>query len=70
VDGIVSTRRSNGSSWLPITEKRTPIGTWELSLKSDNADQDKEIRDRFKNEDIKDILFVITYSARTPEWPA
>jgi len=29
---------------------------------------DDEIKERFKNEEIEDILFVITYSGRTPAW--
>jgi hypothetical protein len=30
----------------------------------------EEMRNRFKNEEIEDILLVITSSGRTPEWPA
>lgn len=29
----------------------------------------EEVKNRFKEEDIEDILFVITYSGYTPEWP-
>jgi hypothetical protein len=48
---------------------KSPIGDWELALPNT-----KEMKDRFGDqdgsEDIEDILFVITYSGRTPEWPA
>jgi hypothetical protein len=41
-----------------------PVGTWELDLSADN-----QIKAWFKNGQIEDILFGITYSGRTPEWP-
>jgi hypothetical protein len=69
IDGVVSTRRGNAGPWMTMIGK-TPFGEWELSLKSDEPVKDREIRDRFKNEEIEDILFVITYSGNTPEWPA
>ena len=65
VDGIISTRRANGSNWLPITGAKPPIGEWELALPTDET-----IKNIFRDEEIEDILFVITYSGRTPEWPA
>lgn len=61
-DGIISTRRGNASSWIPIIGK-FPAGEWQLSLP--NTDETKQ---RFRDEQIEDILFVITYSGRTPEW--
>jgi hypothetical protein len=73
--GIISTRRISGEGWRPMQDK-VPFGEWELSLKSNNPDEDeairedKEIRDRFENEGIEDILFVIAYSGRSPAWPA
>jgi hypothetical protein len=69
IDGIISTRRGNAASWKPMIGK-APFGEWELSFQSNDAVKNKEIRDRFKNEEIEDILFVMTYSGRTPEWPA
>jgi hypothetical protein len=65
IDGVISTRRANGSNWLPITGAKLPIGEWELKLPSDET-----TKNFFRNEEIDDILFVITYSGRTPEWPA
>ena len=64
IDGVISTRRANGSNWLPITGNKPPIGEWELALPTDDT-----TRNLFRNEKIEDILFVITYSGRTPEWP-
>ena len=43
---------------------KPPIGEWELALPNT-----EEMKNRFKNEEIEDILFVITYSGRTPAWP-
>ena len=40
-------------------------GEWELALPNT-----EEMKKRFKNEGIEDILLVITYSGRTPEWPS
>jgi hypothetical protein len=65
IDGVISTRRANGSNWLPITGNKPPIGEWELALPTDEM-----IKKLFSNEEIEDILFVITYSGSTPEWPA
>jgi hypothetical protein len=67
IDGIISTRRGNAGSWTAMIGK-SPIGEWELSLPNT-----EEIRNRFgdddSNETIADILLVLTYSGRTPEWP-
>ena len=65
IDGVISTRRANGSNWLPITGNNPPIGAWELALPTDDT-----TKNLFRNEAMEDILFVITYSGRTPEWPA
>jgi hypothetical protein len=62
-DGVISTRRGNASGWTG-KQNKTPIGEWELALPNT-----EEVRNRFKNEEIEDILFVITYSGRTPAWP-
>jgi hypothetical protein len=43
---------------------RSPIGEWELSL----PDTPK-IRRLFADEQISDMLFVLTYRGRTPAWP-
>jgi hypothetical protein len=62
-DGVISTRRGNAGSWLGMQGKK-PFGKWELALPNT-----EEMRNRFRNEEIEDILFVITYSGQTPEWP-
>jgi hypothetical protein len=63
VDGIISTRRSNAGSLTAIIGK-APVGTWELALPNT-----EEMKNRFKNTDIDDILLVLTYAGRTPAWP-
>jgi hypothetical protein len=64
IDGVISTRKGNAGSWTPIVG-RTPMGVWELELPDT-----QEARDRFKNDEIAEMLFVITYSGRTSDWPA
>ena len=62
-DSVISTRRSNAQSWIPIQGK-SPAGEWHLAF----TDVEKT-GIRFQNEEIEDILFVITYQGETPEWP-
>jgi hypothetical protein len=62
-DGLVSTRRGNGSAWVPMIGK-SPAGDWELTLPNT-----EEMRNRFKDEEIDDLLLVVTYEGRTPAWP-
>jgi hypothetical protein len=76
IDGTISTRRGNGSVWLPLvgagagTGVRTPFGVWELSLRNENAAEAQQLKDWLKDDLIEDILLVISYSGRIPEWPA
>jgi hypothetical protein len=63
IDGIISTRRGNAGSWTVMIGK-SPVGEWELTLPNT-----EEVKKRFQDEEIDDILIVITYSGRTPEWP-
>jgi hypothetical protein len=63
IDGVISTRRGNARSWSAMLGK-SPFGEWELALPGI-----EEIRNRFKNEEIEDLLFVLTYTGRTPAWP-
>jgi hypothetical protein len=64
LDGVISTRRGNAGSWTPILGK-SPFGDFELALPNN-----PETRQLFSNEQIDDMLFVITYSGRTPAWAA
>lgn len=61
IDGVISTRRANGASWLPLTGG-PPTAQWQLQLPASTAT-------RIRNEDITDILLVISYTGRTPDWP-
>jgi hypothetical protein len=70
-DGIISTRRANAAVWQNSKNSliaKLPIGTWELSLNYKDFLKDQDIRERFKREEIEDILFVITYTGRTSKW--
>jgi hypothetical protein len=62
-DGLISTRRGNAGAWVPLIG-RSPAGTWELTLPNT-----EEMRNRFKNEEIDDLMLVLTYEGRTPGWP-
>lgn len=64
VDGLISTRRGNAGAWTALVGK-SPVGEWELSLPNL-----EEVRRRFRNGELDDILLVISYAGRTPEWPA
>jgi len=59
---ILGTRRG-ASSWLPMKGMST-TGSWNLDLSS------PDMRAFFQNDQIKDILFVISYNGRVPDWPA
>jgi hypothetical protein len=62
-DGVISTRRGNASAWVPLLGK-SPVGAWELTLPDT-----EEMRNRFKDEEIDDLLFVLTYEGQTAPWP-
>jgi hypothetical protein len=64
IEGLISTRRSNAASWAALIGK-SPVGAWELTLPNT-----AEMKNRFKNAEIDDILLVATYAGRTPTWPA
>jgi hypothetical protein len=63
IDGIISTRRGNAGSLTGMIGK-SPIGEWELALVDT-----PQLRERFTNEELDDILLVITYKGRVPAWP-
>lgn len=65
IDGVLSTRSGNVSAWNDfISRNLVPFGTWELLLPDSEV-----LKTQFKNEQIEDILFVITFEGLTPEWP-
>lgn len=64
IEGLISTRRNNAGNWTALIGK-SPVGAWELTLPNT-----AEMKNRFKDEEIDDILLVVTYAGRTPAWPA
>jgi hypothetical protein len=62
--GVISTRR-NALSWAPLISGKSPVGVWKLVLPN-SAD----LRSKFQDEKIDDILLVFTYDHRTASWPA
>ncbi|MEL7223820.1 MAG: hypothetical protein AAGL17_02900, partial [Cyanobacteria bacterium J06576_12] len=71
IDGIISTRRGNGTSWLPMSGK-APYGEWELAFIDEPSDviNGQRVRDLFDQELIEDLLLVITYEGQTPTYPS
>ncbi len=63
IDGIISTRSVSGIAWSNMIGI-SPFGEWSLALPDEDA-----VKDLFKDDKIENILFVITYEGRTPEWP-
>jgi hypothetical protein len=63
IDGVISTRRANAFSWLPFLGK-SPVGKWTIVFANT-----PDFRSRFEENQIPDILFVVSYSADTPPWP-
>jgi hypothetical protein len=63
-DGVISTRRGNAPQWLPMIGL-TPFGDWELDLTGDQT-----VRGHLQNEEIEDVLFVVTYSGYPLPWPS
>jgi hypothetical protein len=61
-DGLISTRRGNAATWAALIGK-SPAGEWQLTLPDT-----EEMRNRFKQEEIDDLLLVLTYEGRTPGW--
>ena len=72
IDGIISTRRGNGSGWksaiIGSALNRSPFGRWTLTLPDELSDG-RKTRDAFENDEFADIPFAVTYTARTAAWP-
>jgi hypothetical protein len=64
IDGVISTAAGSAGGWMSMKGK-LPIGIWELALPDT-----PEMRSLFDKGEIEDILLVITYSGRTPEYPS
>ena len=62
VDKLISTRHGNGSPWLALQGK-APAGTWTLELPNTAY-----VKKLFADNIIEDILLVITYSGKGPDW--
>jgi hypothetical protein len=63
IDGMISTGRGNASTWVPMLGQ--PVAqSWTLALP--NTD---DVKQRFQNADVSDVLLVVSYSGRLPSWP-
>ena len=63
-DGLISTRSGNAGGWMAMIGQ-SPVGDWELSLPNTAA-----VRKLFADEEIEDIVLVVTCAGRLPQWPA
>jgi hypothetical protein len=63
-EGLISTRSGNAGGWMAMIGQ-SPVGDWMLSL-PDTA----VVRALFANEEIEDIVLVVTSAGRLPPWPA
>jgi hypothetical protein len=67
IDGVISTRRGNGASWLPLIGKR-PFGVWELAFNEiPEPGVGRSFQTLLDEELIEDILLVITYTGKRPK---
>jgi hypothetical protein len=62
-DGVASTHKGNAGAWTAMNGN-SPIGEWTLAF-----EDKEEVRDLFANDQIEDILFVVTFGGETPAWP-
>jgi hypothetical protein len=63
---IASTELGNAQTWLPF-QGRAPFGTWELVLRDEMSDG-RQVVEALKNEEITDILVLVSYTAELPAW--
>jgi hypothetical protein len=59
VNGVISTRRGNASSWTAITT--TPVGAWTITLDAAGA----QLLDAAN---LQDLQFVVGYTGTGPAW--
>jgi peptidoglycan hydrolase-like protein with peptidoglycan-binding domain len=64
---IASTELGNAPAWLPL-KGRAPFGTWELALRDAMSDG-RDVVEALKNEEITEILLIVSYTAELPAWP-
>jgi hypothetical protein len=59
--GVISTRRGNAADWESI-QNSSPIGDWSLTFKT-------EAGSLFDEDQVADILLIISYAGVAPGWP-
>jgi peptidoglycan hydrolase-like protein with peptidoglycan-binding domain len=63
---IASTEMGNAAAWSPV-QGRPPFGTWQLALRDPLSDG-RAVAQALKNEEIADILLLVSYTAEVPAW--
>ena len=61
--GLISTRTARGTPWLVFRDV-VPVGRWTLTFPDS-----EEVRRRFADDDVTDIVLIVTFAGRLPEWP-
>jgi hypothetical protein len=62
IEGILSTRTGSFSDW-DVFRGKIPVGQWSLALQDST-----ELRQWFRNEQIEDVLFVLSFEGETAKW--
>ena len=76
IDGVISTRRGNGASWLPLIGSAAGdpppalFGDWILNLRGGTPGEAQAFQDTITTGRLEDILLVMTYTAEAPPWPS
>ena len=66
--GLISKLNGNADSWDLFSDK-SPFGEWKLKLRDENDTTSFiSVKKLLNDNEIKDILFVITYSGKLPDW--
>jgi|GEM_PF-5552279 len=69
IDGLISKRKSNADNW-DVFQDEEPIGDWLLMLRDDNDPTSfSKIKTLLDEDQIFDLLFVITYKSDLANWP-
>jgi len=65
---VASTRRAAGAAWAPLRGAATALGTWTITLEDPGAPAGSGLATMLRAGEIDDILVVLTFAARRPDW--
>jgi Tc toxin complex TcA C-terminal TcB-binding domain len=64
LDGVISTRHGNATAWQTV-QHQSPVGEWDLTF--DLAGAGAKLLD---DDQLADVLFIVSYTGTAPAWPA